>query len=239
MASRRQKSKRVAVVTGAGRGIGRACALELSKAGWALVLLSRTMKELRAVGRMVGEHLAIDCDVTDDRAVRGAIQKTMRKFGQVDAVVHCAGVAPLQLIDEMTDETWRSVIDTNLSSAFYLARAVWPHFRKQRAGVIVNISSMASRDPIVGFSAYASAKGGVNLLGLALAREGAAHGIRVHTIAPGAVETSMFRALWDESQFPREKALSAVEVATIVADCVTGRLAATSGDVIYLQKSLV
>jgi NAD(P)-dependent dehydrogenase (short-subunit alcohol dehydrogenase family) len=104
--------------------------------------------------------------------------------------------------------------------------------------VIVNISSLAARDPFPGFAAYGAAKAGLNLLGLSLAREGDPHNIRVHTIAPAAVETAMFRKLMDEAQYGRDKTLDPADIARVVAQCVAGDLRYTSGEVIYVRKSL-
>jgi NAD(P)-dependent dehydrogenase (short-subunit alcohol dehydrogenase family) len=137
----------------------------------------------------------------------------------------------------MSIEEWHRVIDTNLSAAFYLCKAAWPHLVRGGGGVIVNISSESARDPFNGFSAYGAAKAGLNIFGLALAREGAAHNIAVHTIAPGATETEMFRQIATPEQYPTEKTLSPDSVARVISQCVTGELRYTSGEVIYLHKT--
>ena len=138
----------------------------------------------------------------------------------------------------MTVEQWRAVIDTNLSAAFYATRAAWPAFERQGGGVVVNISSAAARDPFPGFAAYGAAKAGLNLFGLSAAREGERIGVRVHTIAPGATETGMFRQLMTAEQYPPEKTLDPADVARVVLQCVRGDLRYTSGEVIYLHKTL-
>ncbi len=102
----------------------------------------------------------------------------------------------------------------------------------------MNISSEASRDPFPGFAAYGAAKAGVNLLGRSAAREGQEFGVRVHTIAPAAVETGMFRQILSHDQYPSEKTLSPEDVARVIVQCVRGDLAHTSGEVIYLHKTL-
>jgi NAD(P)-dependent dehydrogenase (short-subunit alcohol dehydrogenase family) len=109
--------------------------------------------------------------------------------------------------------------------------------QKPAGGVIVNVSSMAAKDPLPGFLAYAAAKAGLNLFGLALAREGAPYDIRVHTVAPGSVETGMFRALVDEQTWPREKTLDPADVARVIAACADGTLRHASGGVIYLNRN--
>src|SRR4051794_38250531 len=231
-------SKKVALITGAGRGIGRALAIELARREYALVLVSRTEKDLHDTRKLTGDACVFATDIAKPQAAKDAVAKCVERFGRLDAVIHCAGLAPILKIDETTDEQWHDVIDTNLSAAFYLARAAWSTFVKQKGGVIVNISSLAARDPFVGFTAYGAAKAGINLLGLSLAREGQAHGIRVHTIAPGATETGMFRKLMTPDQFSQEKTLDPADVARVVAQCVTGDLKHTSGEVIWVHKTV-
>jgi len=231
-------SKRVALITGAGRGIGRAVAVALAKLDYAAVLVSRTESELLETEKLGPGACVFPCDIAMAQAAKDAVQKSLDTFGRLDAVIHCAGVAPVLKIEETTDAQWHDIIDTNLSAAFNLARAAWPTFVKQKAGVIVNISSVAARDPFVGFAAYGAAKAGVNLLGLALAREGQSHGIRVHTVAPGATETQMFRKLLTPEQFPSEKTLDPADVARVVVQCVTGELAPTNGEVIWVHKTV-
>lgn len=228
----------VAILTGAGGGIGRAIAMELSQEGYRLALVGRRRETLEETAEVLsGESLVLPADVSDAEQIAQTVEDTVNAFGRLDAAIHNAGLAPVRTVEEMTPQEWRAVIDTNLSAAFYLARAAWPTFRKQRDGVIVNISSFSSRDPFPGFAAYGAAKAGVNLLGLALGREGREHGIRVHTIAPAAVETPMFRQIMTTEQFPTEQTLAPEDVARVVAQCVTGDLRHTSGEVIFLQRS--
>jgi NAD(P)-dependent dehydrogenase (short-subunit alcohol dehydrogenase family) len=175
--------------------------------------------------------------VSDADAVGSLMKHVVDQYGRIDAVVHCAGLAPAVPVAETSVAQWREVIDTNLSAAFYLAKAAWEPMKRQGGGVFVNISSMASRDPFPGFGAYAAAKAGVNLFSLVLAREGFPHNIRVHTIAPGAVETEMFRGLLTEEQFGRDKTLDPAEVALLIARCVEGELPYTSGEVMFIHKT--
>jgi NAD(P)-dependent dehydrogenase (short-subunit alcohol dehydrogenase family) len=227
----------VAVVTGAGRGIGRAAAVALAQVGYRVALVSRTETELHETARMLrDEWLVIRADVSIPETCEGLIHRVEQHFGRIDAIVHCAGVAPARAVEQTTPLLWREVLDTNLSAAFYLARAVWPMFRKRAGGVIVNVSSFAARDPYAGFAAYGAAKAGVNLLGLSLAREGAPLGIRVHTVAPAAVETRMFRQILTKEQFSAEKTLKPEEVAEVIVHCVRGTLRYTSGEVIWMKK---
>jgi 3-oxoacyl-[acyl-carrier protein] reductase len=232
-------SNPVAIITGAARGIGKAIAAELKRGGYDVVLTSRTKKDLDDAVREIGNGaIAFPADVTKPAEVDALVADTLKRFGRIDALVNNAGLAPVVAVKDMSIDRWRAVIDTNLSAAFYLSRAVWPTFEKQKAGVIVNISSLAARDPFPGFAAYGAAKAGLNLFGLALAREGQSINVRVHTVAPGSVETAMFRGIMSAEQWSAEKTLDPAEVARVVASCIHGDLRHTSGEVIYVHKTL-
>ena len=226
----------VAIVTGGGRGIGRAAAIQLAQAGYQLVVAARTREQVEQTVKLAGGGLAVAADVSRPDEAERLVKEAIDAYGRVDALTHCAGLAPMASVEAMSAEQWRAVIDTNLSSAFYLAHELWPVFRRQRGGVIVNISSVGSRDPFPGFAAYGAAKAALNVFSLVAAREGREIGVRVHTIAPGAVETEMFRALMTETQWPTEKTLAAAEVAEMIVRCVRGDLRYTSGEVIYVSK---
>jgi 3-oxoacyl-[acyl-carrier protein] reductase len=228
----------VAIITGASRGIGRATAVELARAGFRVVLAGRDTRTLDETRKAAGEALVVATDVTKPDEVQRLITVALDNFGRIDALINNAGLAPVLSIPEMTIEQWHAVIDTNLSAAFYATRAAWPVFERQRSGVVVNISSVAARDPFAGFAAYGAAKAGLNLFGLAAAREGARIGIRVHTIAPGATETAMLRQFFPVQQLPAEQTLDPADVARVVLQCIRGDLRYTSGEVIYLQKTL-
>jgi len=231
------KERPVAIVTGAGRGIGRAAAIALARDGNKIVLVGRNEDSLMRTQQEVGDSLVVPADISDPHEVNRCVTSTIGLFGRLDAIVHCAGIAPLLSVEETTDEQWRAILDTNLSSALYLARASWRIFRELGGGVIVNVSSLAARDPFPGFAAYGAAKAGLNLLGLALAREGDPINIRVHTLMLGAVETEMFRAIRTVEQFPREMTLDPADVAQTIVQCVRGDLQHTSGEVITLHKT--
>jgi len=227
----------VTVITGAGRGIGRAAAIELAAAGYQLVLISRNEEELNETARLAGGGLIAVADVREPEEIRQVIDQTVQQYDALDAIVHCAGIAPVRSVAQMSVEEWHDVLDTNLSAAFYLCRFAWPIFERQRSGVVVNLSSYAARDPFPGFAAYGAAKAAVNLFGLSAAREGEEIGVRVHTLAPAAVETSLFRTILSAEQYPSDKALSPGDVARVILQCVRGDLRYTSGEVIYLQKT--
>ena len=228
----------VAIITGAGRGIGRATAVELAARGYRLALAARGADGLNETARLAGGAACYPTDVTDPAQVDRLVDHALGRYGRIDAVVSNAGLAPVRSIVEMTPAEWRDVIETNLSAAFYLTRAAWPVFERQRGGVVVNVSSAAARDPFPGFAAYGAAKAGLNLFGLSAAREGESIGVRVHTIAPSAVETGMFRKLMTPEQYPAEKTLDPADVARMIASCVTGEMRYTSGETIYVHKTV-
>lgn len=227
----------VCIITGAGGGIGRAIAVELSRLGYRTVLVGRTVKTLQQTANLL-EQPSLVClaDVTRPLEVESVVGRALMTFGQINALVNNAGVAPVLSVEQTSPTIWHEVMDTNVSAAFYFSRAVWEAFRKQNSGVIVNISSMAAKDPFPGFLAYGAAKAALNNLGISLAREGASMDIRVHTIAPGAVETEMFRKILSPEQFPTENTLAPQEVAAVVGRCVIGDDAYRSGHVIWLSK---
>jgi NAD(P)-dependent dehydrogenase (short-subunit alcohol dehydrogenase family) len=229
-------SEKSAIITGAGRGIGRAAAIELSRRGYRVALVSRTEKQLIETASLCTESDLFPADVSDPAAVKKIVGEIHSRYHRIGAVVHCAGVAPSIAPEKITDHEWREIIDTNLSAVVYLARELWPIWKKQGGGAMVNVSSYAAREPFEGLGAYGAAKAGVNLLGHALAKEGAPHHIRVHTVAPAATETAMFRKLLTPEQFPKDRTLDPVEVGRVIADCVCGSLTITSGEVVYVHK---
>ncbi|HZZ42586.1 MAG TPA: SDR family oxidoreductase [Tepidisphaeraceae bacterium] len=229
----------VAIIAGAGRGVGRETARLLASAGYRIAIVARTASDLTETARLAGGSniLSITADVSDPDAAAQAVAQAADHFGTLDALVNCAGIAPQLSIEQTSIKDWHDVLDTNLSSAFYLAKAAWPVFKKKQGGVIVNVSSEASRDPFPGFLAYASAKAGLNLLGKVLAKEGEPDGIRVHTVAPGAIETGMLRKLLSVDQYPADKTLAPEDVAKVIIDCIAGPLKYSSGEVIWLHKT--
>jgi NAD(P)-dependent dehydrogenase (short-subunit alcohol dehydrogenase family) len=227
----------VAIVTGAGRGIGRAVAVELAGRGYQLALVSRTPGELAQTASLCGGGECMPGDVGDPVRVQEIVEQALARFGRVDALVHCAGAAFMRSVEELTLQQWRETIDTNLGAVFYFCRRLWPAWRRQRGGVVVNVSSYAARDPFAGLGAYGAAKAGANLLSHALAREGAPINVRFHTVAPAATETAMLRGLMTTQQCPSKRTLEPGEVARVIVQCVCGDLVCTNGEVIYVHKT--
>lgn len=225
----------VAIITGAGSGVGRALALGLCGRGYRCVLAGRTAAALDATAGLLRqaspgcETLAVPTDITDPAAAQALIDAAVQALGRVDALCNVAGAAPLQPIPAITDDGLRACLAVNFESVVYLTRACWPVFEKQKHGVVVSVSSMASVDPFTGFNIYGAAKAAVNLFTKATADEGAPIGVRAYSVAPGAIETGMLRSVFGEDVLPRDKTLSPEQVATVIADCVTGETTIENG----------
>ncbi|MDB5326763.1 MAG: putative oxidoreductase [Phycisphaerales bacterium] len=240
---------KVAIVTGAGRGIGRATAIALAGRGYAVVLIARTETELNETARLCSatsgdNSLVLPIDVRDPAAIADAVGRTLQRFGRIDALVNNAGLAPLGPFGETDAAAYFDVLATNLGATVHFSRAVWETMTavrpgetaSPRGGVIVNVSSESARDPFPGFALYAAAKAGINGFTKALAREAEPLGVRVHCVAPAGVETAMLRKIATTDQVPPESTLAPEAVAKVIAACVVGDLAATSGETIYLHR---
>lgn len=238
--------RKVAIVTGAGSGVGRDTALLMADAGYAVVLVARTEAKLqdtavyiRKEGPPGAEILVCPADVSDSAAVDALVQKTLDAYGRIDAVANVAGSAPLQPIDRITDQIIDDALNVNLKSVIYMTRAVWPTFRKQKnsgGGAICNVSSMASLDPFTGFNVYAAAKAGVNLFTKATADEGCQYNVIAAAVAPGAIETPMLRENFPVKAIPESNTLDPLTVAGLVRDILTGKREITPGETIPLPS---
>ncbi|MEX0776145.1 MAG: SDR family oxidoreductase [Phycisphaeraceae bacterium] len=231
-----------AIVIGAGSGIGRALSVLLAESRFDLLLVSRTIahiEETAQLARHQGRDVTIStlsADVSDPSACRKVIDQAVTQFGRIDAIANVAGYAVQATVEATTPEQWRRMIDTNVSYVMYLTAAVWPVFRQQHSGVIVNVSSMASVDPFPGFAMYASAKVALNMFTRVTADEGKAIGVKAVAVAPGAVETPMLRGLFDQAAVPADRALAPREVARVIRDCITGERAFVSGETILVPS---
>ncbi|MFQ5428844.1 MAG: SDR family NAD(P)-dependent oxidoreductase [Phycisphaerae bacterium] len=229
---------KTAIVTGAGRGIGRAIARRLAAAGARVAIAARTVDQLDETSRMIerggGTALAVPADVSRADAVEHLIRETRSRFGDVDLLVNNAGTAPLATIDQMELEVFDKIIATNVRTVYLCCRGVWPYMCARGEGVIVNISSVAAYDAFPGFAAYGAAKAFVVAYTKSLAREGESCGIRVYGIAPGAVETDMLRGALPD--FPEEKALAPDDVAAMVETVLSPAHRYSSGQTLIVTK---
>jgi 3-oxoacyl-[acyl-carrier protein] reductase len=223
-------SDQVAVITGAGRGIGRAIALKLAALGAHTVLCGRSRDALAETaaaiakgGSASGKDAAapctiVECDITDLRSVEALAQQVERTFQRLDILVNNAGISgPSGPLHQLSPIDWDAVFNTNLRGVYYCIRSFAPLMIKARNGHIINISSLAGKNPLPNQAAYAASKWGLNGLTYAVAEEMRAHNIRLAVICPGSVHT-------DFSPHPgknSDKMLQASDVANVVAMLVT------------------
>jgi len=189
---------KVAIVTGARRGMGRTHALKLAQEGVKVVVsdiseedCQKVVDEIKKAG---GEGLALKCDVSKKKEVDELVKKTVDKFGKVDILVNNAGIAQFKPFLELTEEEWDRTLDINLKGYFLCAQAASKEMVKQKSGVIINIASVAMGQVGVGFPNvvhYCASKGGIVAMTEALVLELAPFGIRVNVISPGMIETPM------------------------------------------------
>jgi NAD(P)-dependent dehydrogenase (short-subunit alcohol dehydrogenase family) len=186
---------RVVIVTGASSGIGEACALAFARKGAKTVLAARRAERLSAlvakIEEMGGEALAVATDVTDEAAVDNLFASAVERFGTVDVLINNAGIADSTPVDEMTLETWRQVIETNLTSAFLCSRAAFRTMKGKGRGRIINVGSISARVPRENSPAYAASKFGLDGLTRSLAIDGRKHNIAASIFHPGIVATEI------------------------------------------------
>ena len=187
---------KVALVTGAGSGLGEATARALAAAGAAVACLDLRKDAAETTAREVAGYGATafgeGCDVSDNAAVMNAVDRTVRELGGLDIVVNAAGVDHTVSVEDMTIAQWDQVIGVNLRGPFLLAKAAWPTLRAQGGGHIVNVASTGALRAWANASAYHASKGGLVALGRALGVEGRPDRIRVTTIVPGGMRTHFF-----------------------------------------------
>ncbi len=239
-------SEKLALVTGASRGIGKACAFELAKAGYDIAVnfagneeaANKTVEEIKALGV---DAAAFKFDVSNQEEAAKGVEAVIEKFGRIDILVNNAGITRDGLFMRMSAENWNAVINTNLSSAFYVSQPVVKVMMKQRSGAIVNMSSVVGVSGNAGQANYSAAKAGLIGLTKTLAKELGSRGIRVNAIAPGFINTDMTKDL-DTSKFTDfiplkrlgepEDIAKAVKFLAVDADYITGQVLEVDGGLI-------
>ncbi|TET74328.1 MAG: 3-oxoacyl-[acyl-carrier-protein] reductase [Dehalococcoidia bacterium] len=197
-------SKRVAIVTGSGQGIGREIAMTLAEHGASVVISDINTTSANEVAAEIvarnGESIAITADVTVQEEVASLVDQTVSSFGQIDILVNNAGITRDTLLLRMSSTDWDQVLATNLKGAFLCTQAVVRHMLKQRWGRIINIASVVGLIGNAGQANYAAAKAGLIGLTKTTAREVAARGVTANAIAPGFIDTGMTRKLSDNAK---------------------------------------
>ncbi|MBI4305525.1 MAG: SDR family oxidoreductase [Chloroflexi bacterium] len=226
---------RVAIVTGAGRGIGKAIAAALAQEGASVVAIARSPEQIEATARDLnaggGRAIAIRTDVSDEASVQQMVDATVRQFGGIDILVNNAAVnLPHIDVVDMDPAEWRKVVDVNLTGPFLCARAVIPHMIKRRGGRIINISSIGGRHGAKGRGPYRAAKAGLINLTETLAAECWPHGINVNCICPGGVDTDMLREISGEP--PRGLLMKPEQIASVVLFLASDESSAITGTAI-------
>jgi 3-oxoacyl-[acyl-carrier protein] reductase len=192
---------KAAIITGGGRGVGRATALALAREGARIAVAARTASEIEAVAREVsaagGTAVAIRSDLAVEDDIKRLVQEAEAALGPTDILVNNAGILKLAPIAQTSAELWDEMLSVNLRAVFLACREVLPGMKERRSGRIVNVGSMAGRRGYVEQGAYCAAKHGLIGLSKVLALETQAYGIRVHVIAPGGVLTGLSKELRD------------------------------------------
>lgn len=229
--------KQVALVTGGSRGIGKACALELAKAGLDVAIVyagneaaaNETVEELKSIG---SDATAYKFDISNEEAVNNGINSVIEKYGRIDVLINNAGITRDGLFVRMNAEDWNAVINTNLSGAYYVSKPVTKIMMKQRSGSIINISSIVGVMGNAGQANYSAAKAGLIGFTKSLAKELGARNIRVNAIAPGFVQTDMTKGL-DTEKMAEHIPLKRLGVVDDIA--VTAKFLAVDGKYITGQ----
>jgi 3-oxoacyl-[acyl-carrier protein] reductase len=193
---------KVALITGASQGIGKACAQALAKEGCSVVICARGKEALEKTAEEIKTEaiqvLAVQADVEKPEDIRSMVAKTIEKFGRIDVLVNNAGFFPIKMFEEMSQEEWQRVIDINLTGTFLVTKAVYGHMADRGEGKIINITSAAGRVGGAGLVHYSAAKAGVIGFTRALAREAAQLGIQVNAIAAGIIETKTAKSTFPD-----------------------------------------
>lgn len=236
---------KVALVTGASRGIGKAIALGLAEAGANVVMASRTLSDLEKVAKEISlmgkRSMPVATDVSIKDEIESLVAKTLDEFGQIDILVNDAAINPERQMLDIEEETWNETMAVNLRGYFLVCQAVGRSMVKRKTGNIINIASLIGYrpGPFTGHGVYSISKAGVIMLTMVLAKEWGQYGIRVNAIAPGVTETDMIKSIFSDpkarSQFiqatalrritqPQDIAATAIFLASEMSNSMTGQV---------------
>ena len=242
-------SGRVAFITGASQGIGRACALKLASEGATVAVAARNQEKLNELVSEItatgGKAAAFALDVTDEEQVKSAMKAAISQLGKIDILVNNAGITRDQLVLRMKRDDWNAVLETNLTSAYLCIQQVMSAMLKQRWGRIINISSVFGQMGQAGQANYAASKAGLIGLTMAIAREVGSRNITCNAVAPGFIETAMTATLGDEfkqnaaKQIPLGRVGSVEDVASAVAFLASDEASYITGHVLNVNGGLL
>jgi 3-oxoacyl-[acyl-carrier protein] reductase len=237
------------LVTGASQGIGRACALALAEGGALIALAARNEEKLAAVAKEIesngGQAAVFSMDVSKEDGVKSAVKAVLEKFGKIEILVNNAGVTRDTLLMRMKKEEWDTVIQTNLSGAFYTTQAVVGSMLRPRWGRIINITSIFGQMGQAGQANYSASKAGLIGFTMAMAREVASRSITVNAVAPGYIDTAMTEGLTAELKakvneaIPLGRAGTDMEVAHAVRFLASEEAAYITGHVLKVNGGML
>ena len=224
---------KVAIVTGGGRGIGRAIAIGLAGAGASVALCGRTQKEIESVAEEIrakgGKALAVVTDLTVNEQLENLVNTTLKEWGKIDILVNNAARSFLRSLLDLREDGWDKVFDTNVKAVWLLSRLTARKMIEQKSGRIINITTIGAEKAELGMAAYGCSKAALKMLTRCLAREWAQYGINVNAVGPGLTKTDFSKPIWSNP-----------DVAKHVAGMIPqGRLAETSdivGSVLFLAS---
>jgi len=242
-------NSKIAIITGASRGIGKAIAFQLSSSGATVVLVSRNIDELNIVQKQIeslgGKALVKDADVSDFETVNQLVESVIKSMGTVDILINNAGITNDNLIMRMKEDDWDSVININLKSCYNGIKAVTRHMMKNKAGKIINISSVIGQIGNAGQSNYAASKAGIIGLTKSMAKELGSRNITVNAVAPGYITTDMTGELDQNikdkmlASIPLNRLGSVEDVANLVCFLVSENAAYITGQTFNVDGGMV
>ncbi|MGY2796500.1 3-oxoacyl-[acyl-carrier protein] reductase [Ewingella americana] len=236
---------KIALVTGASRGIGRAIAEKLVAGGAKVIGTATSESGAAAISEYLGENgKGIALNVVDSASIEQTLATIRAEFGEIDILVNNAGITRDNLLMRMKDDEWQDILDTNLTSVFRLSKAVMRAMMKKRFGRIITIGSVVGTMGNAGQANYAAAKAGLIGFSKSLAREVASRGITVNVVAPGFIETDMTRALTDDqragilSSVPANRLGDAKEIASAVAFLASDEASYITGETLHVNGGM-
>lgn len=242
---------RVAIVTGGGKGIGRAIALGLSRAGARVVLASRTQRELESVAEEIrqgdGEALPLATDITDNQQLQRLVDTTIEEFKRIDLLVNNAARSFLKPLMHLREDGWDKIFNTNCKAPFLLSRAVAGHMMNQGGGRIINITTVGAERAGMGMGAYHASKAALKMLTMCMAAEWAQFNINVNAVGPGFVRTEFSKPVWSipeiEEQIvkrvPRGRIAEPEEIVGAVLFLASDASEFVTGQTIYVDGGMM